>query len=209
MTKGLFNRRTISRSGMLAVLFTGLAASPALAGAPKTPALAVDTSMCSSPQLSQPFASARDTSWYTLAPGESAGSFDGSGWTLTGGAKIITTQMADGRSGQVLDLPAGSQAVSPNVCVASDYPTARTMVQDGAGSKIAFAVSYAGTKSANKPAPAGSIRGTGAGWSLSAPFQVHPGNLPGWQIVQFTFASGGKGSDAQIYNFYIDPRMRG
>ncbi len=213
MTQGLFNRRSLGLGGLLAVLVAGLAASPALAKstAPaKLTGSSVDTSMCSIPQVAQPFLSASDTNWYTLAAGQTPGNFNGAGWTLTGGAKIITTPLADGQSGQVLDLPAGSQAVSPNICVSTDYPTARTMVQNAAGTEIAYAVAYAGTKSWNKPKPAGQISGPGNGWSLSDSFQVHPGDLAGWQIVQFTFAAsaGDNGnSDAEMYNFYIDPRM--
>ena len=215
MRQDLFSRRRFKISGGLAILLMGLTASPALAAAsppppPPKPAAttsAVDTSACVDPQVSQPFLSSNDANWYTLSPGEAADDFDGSGWTLSGGAQIITTQLADGQTGSVLDLPSGSTAVSPTVCVQSDYPTARTMVQTTGGANIAFAVSYAGTPSWDKPAPAGGIRGTGSGWSLSNPFQVHPGNLAGWQLVRFTFASNGKGGDAQIYNFYIDPRM--
>jgi hypothetical protein len=208
MTQCLFNRRSIGFSGILAVLVASLVASPALAKPKRVTQSSVDTSMCSSPQLSHPFLSSNDTNWYTLAPGETADNFDGGGWTLSGGAQIITTQLADGQTGSVLDLPSGSKAVSPSICVASDYPTARTMLQNGPGANIAFAVSYAGTPSWDKPAPAGGIKGSGTNWSISSPFQVHPGNLPGWQLVRFTLASNGKGSDAKIYNFYIDPRMK-
>jgi hypothetical protein len=206
MTNGLFNRLLISRSGMLAVLITSLAASPALA---KQTAAAVDTSMCSPPGVSQPFLSANDSNWYMLSPGQTAGNFDGSGWALTGGAQIITTQLTDGQTGQVLDLPAGAQAVSPDVCVSSDYPTARTMVQSDATAVLDYAVAYAGTKAWDKkPKPLGQITGAGAGWTASDPFAVNPGTQPGWQLVRFTFESNGKnGSDAQLYDFYVDPRM--
>lgn len=208
MTQGLFNRRSLSLSGVLVVLVTGLAASPALA---KQAATAVDTSMCSTPQVFQPFLSTGDTNWYTLPSGQTAGNFDGAGWTLTDGAQIITTQLADGQTGQVLDLPAGGQATSPSLCVSADYPTARTVVQGDTAAELDYAVSYAGTKSwEQKPKPIGAIAdGSTGGWSLSDPFQVNPGPLPGWQLGRFTFQSNGKkGSDVQIYNFYVDPRMK-
>jgi hypothetical protein len=208
MTQGLFNRRLSGMTAMLTVLVAGVVAGPAVAKPASATQASIDTSTCSDPLLSQPFLSSNDTNWYTLAPGESADNFDGGGWRLSGGAQIITTQLADGQTGSVLDLPSGSTAVSPIVCVASDYPTARTMVQNGKGANIAFAVSYAGTPSWDKPKPAGGIKGSATGWSLSKPFQVHPGNLPGWQLVRFTLDSNGKAGDAQIYNFYIDPRMK-
>jgi hypothetical protein len=119
-------------------------------------------------------------------------------------------QLQHGQIGRVLDLPSGSTAVSPPMCVASDYPTARTMVRDVVGSEgVHTFVSYAGTKTAINPQNTGQVHGNGTAWTLSNPFRVHPGNLPGWQMVQFTFVPGGKTSDFQVYNFYVDPRMRG
>lgn len=205
MIQDLFNRaaRSLGLCAAVAVMGTGLAASPALAGTTTF----VDTSWCSAPQVSQPFLSAKDSNWYALASGQTVDNFDGGGWTLSGGAHLTTTQLGDGQTGSVLDLPKGSQAVSPTICVQSDYPTARTLVQNGPGANIAVAVAYAGTKSWDKPTPAGGIKGAATGWALSNPFRVHPGNLPGWQLVQFTFANNGKGGDADMYNFYIDPRM--
>jgi hypothetical protein len=205
--KGLFNRRSLGRSAVITAIITAFAAGPALAAT--KPTSAVDTSACSTPALAQPFLSANDTNWYTLAPGETADNFDGTGWTLTGGARIITTRLADGQTGSVLDLPSGSMAVSPSICVESDYPTARTVVKDAPGAQIGYSVAYAGTLSAVVPEPAGFIVGTAPGWSLSNPFQVHPGNAAGWQLVRFTFVSFGLLSNAQMYNFYIDPRMAG
>lgn len=205
MTKDLFSGRKLGISGAFAVLLCGLAAGPALA---RDTVTAVDTSACSDPLLSQPFLSANDSNLYTLAAGESADSFDGTGWTLSGGAQIISTPLADGQTGSVLDLPAGSQAVSPTMCVSAAYPTARTLVQGDPRSQIGFSVSYAGTKTWDKAKKTGQIPTTDNGWSLSDPFNIRPGHLPGWQLVRFTF-SGDKENDAQLYNFYVDPRMKG
>ena len=208
MTKYLFSRRSLGLSGGLSVLLAGLAVSPAMAS-PK-PTTSVDTSACSTPRLSQPFLSAGDSNWYTLAPGESPDNFAGGGWTLTGRALIITTRLQDGQRGSVLDLPSGSTAVSPPMCVASDYPTARTIVRDVVGSEgVHTYVSYAGTKTAYQPQNTGQVHGSQTAWTLSNPINVHPGNLAGWQLVQFTLVPGGKTSDFLIYNFYVDPRMKG
>ena len=108
----------------------------------------------------------------------------------------------------MLDLPAGSQAISPPICVPANYPTARTMVQSTDGAKVSFAVSYAGTKSATKPQDAGPVKGQddGSGCSASDPLDLHPGKPAGWQIVQLYFTAKGHSGDTQIYNFYIDPR---
>jgi hypothetical protein len=36
---------------------------------------------------------------------------------------------------------------------------------------------------------------------------IHPGNLPGWQLVRFALTPGGKSSDFQVYDFWVDPHM--
>jgi hypothetical protein len=206
MKQFLFSRqlRSIGLGGVLTATVAALGASPALA-ATTTP---VDTSACSTPQLAQPFLSTRDSNWYTLVPGQSVDDFNGNGWALSGGAQIVSSPLADGNAGNVLDLPSGSSAVSPPMCVSSDYPTARTIVRDVSGSEgVHISVAYAGTKTADKPQNVGQVHGTQAAWTTSNQFNVHPGNLPGWQLVTFTLTPGGKSSNFQISNFWVDPRM--
>jgi hypothetical protein len=198
MKKHLFSRRWLGVAIALVVFMGGIGASPALA----------DTSTCSPPSLSQPLLWAKDTHWYTLAAGQTPGNFTGDGWTLSGGANIITTTQADGQTGSVLDLPSGSKAVSPTMCVDLGYKTARTMVRNVVGGEgVFFYVSYAGTTTWNKPKNTGQVHGAHSDWTLSNPVNVQPSSDPGWQEVRFTFVSGGTGSDFQIYDFYVDPRM--
>jgi hypothetical protein len=80
------------------------------------------------------------------------------------------------------------------------------MVQTSGGALIGVGVSYASGAGSSLQL-SGVLAGSGSGFTLSQPLQVHPGNLPGWQIVQFVFATTGSGGDGQIYNFYVDPRM--
>jgi hypothetical protein len=205
MKQCLFSRRACSfgASSILAVFVAGFAATPAFAGTSS-----VDTSGCSAPQLSQPLLWAGDSNWYTLTPGESADNFDGSGWTLTGGAQIKTTTLADGQTGSILDLPSGSKAVSPTMCVDTGYQTVRTDVRNVVGAEgVQFYVSYAGTNTWNTPQNTGQVHGQQNNWTLSNPVNVQPSNTPGWQLVRFTLVPGGKTSDFQIYNFWLDPRM--
>jgi hypothetical protein len=207
MTKRLFTCRSLTLTATLAVLLTAIVASPAIADtSSSSPSIAA--AGCSSPQLSQPFLSWNDTNWYTMAPGETPDNFSGRGWTLTAGANISTTQLADGQTGSVLDLPSGALAVSPRVCVDSDYQTARTMIETTAAGKVAVGVYYADASSSSKLQRSGYIQGNGAGWTASDPFNIHPGTLPGWQPVRFVFDSTGIRGHAQLYNFYIDPRMK-
>ena len=110
------NYRSITRRvAGLAVLFAAVTGGSAQA------ATLVKTSACSQPSysFSQPFSTVKDANWYTLAPGENVDSFDGTGWTLSGGAKLVTTTLADGTTGTVPDLPTGATAVSPPMCVSA------------------------------------------------------------------------------------------
>ena len=197
------NYRSITRrAASLAVLFAAVAGGSAQA------ATLAQTSACSQPfyAFSQPFSALHDSNWYTLAPGQSVNSFDGTGWTLSGGAKIVTTRLADGSTGNILDLPAGAKAVSPPMCVSAAYPTARAQVRDLVGPpSVHLYVQYTNTKSWEKPTSAGVIAGQ-AQWVTSPPLGLHPGNLYGWQEEVFTLTGGVNGADAQVYNFYVDPR---
>jgi hypothetical protein len=201
------NYRSITRRAAgLAVLLAAVAGGSAQA------ATLVQTSACSQPSytFSQPFSSVRDSNWYTLAPGQSVNSFDGAGWTLSGGAKLVTTTLADGSTGTVLDLPTGATAVSPPMCVSAAYPSARAQVRDLVGApSVHLFVQYTSTKSWARPAAAGTFAGQSQ-WVNSQPLSLHPGNLYGWQEEVFTLTGGTKGTtDAQVYNFYVDPHCWG
>src|SRR6185312_16647272 len=111
----------------------GLLAAAVGAVAPSATLAAVNTSQCVTPEYSQPFAYVGDDNWYTLPAGESYDNFAGAGWQLSGGARIVSETLADGARGDVLDLPSGSRAVSPVICVTSAYPTARAIVRNVKG----------------------------------------------------------------------------
>ena len=192
-------------SAAVALLASGVvvltAAAPALAApSPITP----DTSACADPALTQPFAALGDSSNYTLLPGESPDSFDGTGWTLMGGAQVVEATLADGTTGDVLALPPGSGAISPVMCVTNAYPTARAMVSGDMG--VQFAVSYEGTDTWTHPKNTGQLHGKKTGWQLSDHLNLQPANSSAWQLVRFMFTPPTKGpSVTSIYNFYVDP----
>jgi hypothetical protein len=206
MKNYLFSQRAAGLALLLGSLVAVLsAAAPANAATTST----LDTSMCSNPLLSQPFLASGDSNWYTLMPGESADNFYGGGWQLSGGAKITTTTLGDSSVGSVLDLPSGSKAVSPVICVTSSYPTARTMVRNVKGSEgVFFYVSYEGTSTWNTPKNTGQVHGSNTAWTLATPVNLQPYNVSGWQPMRITLIPGGTTSDFQIYNLYVDPRMR-
>jgi hypothetical protein len=179
-------------------------------GAAATPALA-DTTYdggCSAPALSQPFTAFNDQNWYTLAPGGSFDDLDG-GWQLSGGASIVSTVQPDGSAGGVLDLPSKAQAVSPVLCITSDYPTSRLWVRNLKGSEgVFFYVSYFVNGKWTSPKNTGQFHGDHSAWTLSNPMNVQPSKVAGWQQVRFTFIAGGNTSRFQVNDFWVDPRMR-
>lgn len=202
--------KTLVRVSRVVGLSLGIAAAIAGTAQAATATTILDTSSCTDPLLSQPFASTHDNNWYTLAPGEGADNFDGTGWILSGGATITTTTLADGSVGTVLNLPSGARAESPLMCVTAAYPSARAEVRDVVGSEgVFFYVSYEGSNTWAVPRNTGQMHGNQTAWTLANPVNVQPAGGIGWQPVRFTFVAGGKTSDFQVYNFYVDPHCRG
>jgi len=197
--KCLFSRKPFGPLG-LGILIAAFAAAPAQAS--------INTSQCTSETFSQPFSYTGDDNWYTPPAGESYDNFSGAGWTLSGGAKILTATLADGEQGEVLDLPSGSKAVSPVVCVTSAYPVARAVVRNVKGAEgVFFLVEYEGTNTWNKPKNTGQIHGSNSEWTPVRTVNMQPEQKAGWQPMRITLEPGGKTSEFQVYNLYIDPRM--
>jgi hypothetical protein len=168
---------------------------------------AVDTSSCVTPLLSQPFTASGDTNLYTLAPGQDASGFTGAGWTLSGGATVTAGTLPGGAVGTVVDLPSGATAVSPAMCVTSDYPTARAMLQPVVGSGgVSFAVSYAGAATWEKPRTTGLFHTAGSGWAATGSVQMQPANVSGWQLVRVVL-TGAPHSESRLADLFVDPRM--
>ena len=228
MTHKLFGRHglgaSIAAAALVAAVPAAAARSPhtasapaAVASAPAAPTVAkhpgtpvptpTPTPACSPPTVSQPFAAFGDLNHYTLAPGQGADSFTGAGWTLTGGARVVSSQLQDGTQGTVLDLPAGARAVSPPMCVTNLDPTARTMVRDLAGSagvdiRVTYLTRHGHTVST------GNVKSHGRAWSLSRTVRIHPSSTSGWQLATFTLIPrGNHHADYRVYDFYVDPRM--
>jgi hypothetical protein len=199
MNNGFFARSfgtavKLGLAGLVAAAWGLFGAAPALASAPVA---------CSQPALSQPFAPLGDSKYYTLVSGQDQNQFLGTGWTLSGGASLVNTQLPNGTTTSVLNLPSGSRAISPVVCVNSSFPTMRTMVRDVVGSEgVFFYVSYP-----NQPGwkNTGQVHGQNTSWTLSDPVNIQTDSFTGWVQGQFEFVAGGQSSDFQLYNFYIDP----
>ena len=211
--QGLLRAAALAAAALVAALLaTALLAAPRASAAPTPPSpppgatTATPPPSCVEPDLTQPFLDWGDARTYVLAPGQADGNFTGDGWTLTGGASIVSTQLDDGSTGQVLDMPSGATAQSPTMCVSAAYPMARTMVRNVTGGEgVGFYVSYANTPSWDKPKNTGSVHGKKNGWTLSDPVNTQPAKNAGWTLARFTFIAKGKQSGFQLYNFYVDP----
>jgi hypothetical protein len=173
-------------------------------------AAVVDTSHCETPLLTQHFLTDNDDNFYVLAAGQTpAGGFSGSGWTLSGGARVEDVTLPSGATQSVLNMPSHARAVSPLMCVTTAYPTARARVRNvTGGDAIGFEVGYAGTQSFTHPRGGGDIHGHDSAWTLSDPVHMQPENVEGWQLVQITLFAKGDHSDLQLYDLNIDPYRR-
>lgn len=93
----------------------------------------VRTTACGEQLFEQPFLHWLDPSNYVLAPD---GAMEGgaSGWTLSGGARVVAGSESFGVHGRAdglaLSLPSGSSALTPELCIGVDAPVARFFVLD-------------------------------------------------------------------------------
>lgn len=164
------------------------------------------TASCPPPVVSQPFLALGDSAWYTPAPGVTPDSFTAAGWTLSGGAEVISTTLADGLTGLVLDLPPGASATSPEICVEDGEPTARMLTQvvgtGGSNNAASFYVTSVGSGKLTGRQPVSAE----TQWAESRPVNVFRGN--GAEDADITLVSNQKTGDVQIYDLFIDPNMR-
>src|SRR6266581_4574049 len=92
-------------------------------------------------------------------------------WTLSGGAKVVTTTLADGATGTALDLPPSATAVSPAICLTNDYPSARGQIRSVSGpGGVKVTVTYLATDQQS----AGFLTSISSAWSLTAPVNLNP-----------------------------------
>jgi len=187
--------------------------TPQTPAKPATPAKAAKPApnphvSCPSQQFSQPFLALHDRHWYTLLPGESADSFDGTGWALTGKARVTSATLKDGHTGQVLELSSGGKALSPVECVDSAYPQARTLIDTQKGRRgVSVYVSFYEHGSWTRPAATGNVKSARAAWQPSVPMKIHAQALKAQTPMRFVLLASGSGALDRVYDFYLDPRL--
>jgi hypothetical protein len=204
---GLIRRGLLAATAAVA---TAMAfAAPASAGI-----LTASATDCGDETLTQPFALFGDRANYKLVGG---GSFEGgaTGWTLRGGAKVVSGNepWKVGGSGHAksLVLPAGSSAISPTSCVGLAEPTLRFFVKKNRApllgiSTLAVSVYVKTSLGLVVPVPVGVVLANGQ-WKPTSPMLIVANLLPLLPgdrtpvAFQFTPVLG----DWQIDDVYVDP----
>ena len=198
------HRMRRARIRKLAGAVAGLAA---LAGA-----LPAAAGACPGGAVSHPFAAFGDNADYVLAPG---GGFEpgAPGWSLTSAEVLAGNETFLATGSQSLMLEAGGQAVSPPVCIGSEYPTFRLFARQLSGdpqASLTASLRWVDLLGITVESPAGTIPATSS-WAPSPVLRL--GNaVPLWLgrstlNVELVFRSTGGGSWA-IDDTYIDPYSR-
>jgi hypothetical protein len=202
--------RTASRRSVRALfpLAGTIAAVAAFAGS-TAPAQAALVGTCNSAPLSEPFAAWGDSNTYELAPG---GDFTGGapGWTLSGGAKLVSggDPFEASSTPTSLELPAGATAQSPYTCADMSYPLFRFFDRNlGSASRIQVTVLYNNLVLQIVQLPAGTVTTTGS-WAPSGQLstQATLGTLTSLGNARVSLRFTAIGGSAEIDHVYIDPR---
>lgn len=171
---------------------------------------------CEGRTYTRPFARWLDLMLYTKAPG---GDFESgaSGWTLTGGAKLVAgneTFNIGGVGTRSLYLPSGSSATSPAMCVTILHPTLRYFAKNRGSillSSLLVEVVFQDPVSGKTRALPVGVHTGGSGWHPSLPSLVLLDLLApvlgerGRLDVAFRFRPVGLGAQWQIDNLFVDP----
>jgi hypothetical protein len=211
--EGTYFMNGLKRRALLAAItamaITGAFAAPASAGI-----LTASETNCGDETLTKPFAQFGDQANYKLVSGAS---FENgtTGWTLRGGAKVVTGnepwKVGGSNHGKSLVLPAGSTAISPTACVGLAEPTLRFFVKKNRApllgvSTLAVSVYVKTSLGLTVPVPIGVVLANGQ-WKPSPKLLIVANLLPLLPgdrtpvAFQFTPVLG----DWQIDDVYVDP----
>jgi hypothetical protein len=194
--------RNIAAALLSSALLIGVV--PAVAGA-----------ACPSSPASKPFAQYGDNATYELAPG---GAFEAGapGWTLSKAAVVSDneSQNLTGHSHSLAIEPNGS-AVSPHVCVSSQYPSFRFFARQlsgGSNASLKVSVRWLSLLGLTVNTSAGAVA-SGSAWGPS-PVMKTDGSLPlvggvvGILTLEVSLVFQASGGSFAIDDVYIDPYSR-
>jgi hypothetical protein len=169
---------------------------------------------CPAQAFSQPFAPWGDGHSYTLVP--NGGLEQGSaGWSMSGSARVVSGNEPWGRGGASLDLPSGSSAESPALCVGLEHPTVRFFARRKSGGLLGLSTLTVSAVvhlngGGKLDVPVGVVLGNGT-WKPT-PAYLYLGNLLSVlagnstpMSFRFTPLLGG---EWQVDDVYVDPFRR-
>jgi hypothetical protein len=165
---------------------------------------------CSYPDASQVFSPWKDKAYYQLAP---EGSLEGgaSGWTLAGGAALVTDEDHRFPDGDVeetaLALPYGASVTSPPVCVDETTPSFRFMARDLGedNGKLRVTVSYEMTQDLTKERQS-EIHAEDE-WEPSRSLKLEVGGEEE-RVARITFTAADPRGEYLVDDLYVDPFAR-
>lgn len=174
--------------------------------APSNPA----TTGCPSSAASALLAEFGDSAMYTLLPSSTFA--DGTnGWSLTNAELVAGEGVTEGSN--AVEIGPGGAAVSPAVCVSSEYPSFRFFYRKVAGSDsahLAVRLRWTNRLGLEESTSVGSLDSNGE-WTLSPVLELAralPLWMPGSSLsVRLSFEASGHSSWA-IDDVYIDPYSR-
>jgi hypothetical protein len=192
-------------------VFAGALASGALAAPAHAGLLTTSAVGCQDGALTQPFAAWRDNADY-----KNVATFENGtpGWTLTGGAKVVAgnepAHVSGSGDAKSLQLPIGSTATTPPVCVGLAEPTLRFFAKRNSGllSSVVVSVQVQTSLGVWLTLPLGVD--LGGAWHPSGRMLILANLLPllppDRTAVRFTFAP--LLGSYQIDDVYVDPMHR-
>ena len=211
--EGTFSMNGIIRRAVLAA--TAAVATAAVFAAPASAGiLTASASDCGDETLTKPFAQFGDFANYKLVRN---GAFETGtdGWTLSGGARVVTGnepwKVGGSNHAKSLVLPAGSSAISPVSCVGLGEPTLRFFAKKNRAallgiSTLTVTVYVKTSLGLTVPVPVGTVLNNGQ-WKATPQLLIVANLLPLLPgdrtpvAFQFTPVLG----DWQMDDLYVDP----
>lgn len=181
-------------------------------------ALAVPTSAAASGCPAQPTAQRflpwADPGWY--APLPDSGFESGAGWTLAGGAAVVSGNepffIGSPGDAHALSLPSGSAAAGAPMCLSPGSPTLRMLIRNrGAGTaRLTVAATLTDPLGTSRTVTLASLPGS-TQWAPSPPIAVLVDTVSALtpEQVSFRLSTAGGGGRWTVDDVYIDPYGKG
>ena len=167
--------------------------------------------------VERPFAPWGDYSPYTLAPNGSleAGA---TGWSLSGGARVVAENNSYRKGSYSLSLPAGSSATSPAACVKLADPASRFFLRNTGSpdGQLKVEITYKTLLGLfTSKATLGYVKANGS-WQPSPKYGHVLANVLGALAVnknlsasiRFRFTPVGRGASFQVDDLFVDPILQ-